>query len=107
MSRRLLLSYLSLAIVVLVALEVPLGVSYARNQRGDITRGLERDAGSIGSLAEDVLRHFSSDLREQNADVRVHVARALGDIKNPRFRALVVPLMFDANVAAAPPFVHV
>jgi signal transduction histidine kinase len=59
-SRRLLLSYLSLAIVVLVALEVPLGVSYARNQRGDITRGLERDAGSIGSLAEDVLQNHGN-----------------------------------------------
>ena len=53
------------------------------------------------TLAEDVLRHFSSDLREQNAEVRVHVAQALGDIKNPRFRALVVPLMFDADVTVA------
>jgi ATP/ADP translocase/CRP-like cAMP-binding protein len=53
------------------------------------------------TLAEDVLRHFSSDVRDQNADVRQHVARALGDIRNPRFRALLVPLMFDANVEVA------
>ena len=56
MSRRLLLSYLSLAVVVLLALEIPLGFTYARSQRADLARGVERDAVSIGSLAEDVLQ---------------------------------------------------
>jgi signal transduction histidine kinase len=59
-SRRLLLSYLSLAIVVLVALEVPLAFAYARSQRSELTRGLERDAVSIGSLAEDVLQYHGN-----------------------------------------------
>ncbi len=57
MSRRLLLSYLSLAVVVLLALEVPLAIAYARDQRSQFTRVLERDAVSIGSLAEDVLQY--------------------------------------------------
>jgi signal transduction histidine kinase len=54
-SRRLLLSYLALAIVVLALLEIPLGVSHARNQRRDLSARVERDAVAIASLAEDSL----------------------------------------------------
>ncbi|MEO8681563.1 MAG: Npt1/Npt2 family nucleotide transporter, partial [Vicinamibacterales bacterium] len=53
------------------------------------------------TLAEDVLKHFSADTRAQNVGVRVQVARALGDIRTPRFRPLLVPLMFDADVEVA------
>jgi len=53
------------------------------------------------TLAEDVLKHFSSDTRDQNAGVRMRVARALGDISNPRFRPMLVPLMFDADLEVA------
>lgn len=55
MSRRLLVSYLALAVVVLALLEIPLGVSYARNERRDLSAGVERDAVALGSLAEDAL----------------------------------------------------
>ena len=55
MSRRLLLSYLTLAVVVLALLEIPLGVSHARNQRRDLSANVERDAVAIASLAEDAL----------------------------------------------------
>jgi len=54
-SRRLLASYLVLAIVVLALLEVPLGVSYARNERHDLTANVERDAVAVASLSEDAL----------------------------------------------------
>jgi signal transduction histidine kinase len=54
-SRRLLLSYLTLAIVVLALLEIPLGVSYARNERRNLSANVERDAVSIASLSEDTL----------------------------------------------------
>ena len=55
MSRRLLISYLALAIVVLALLEIPLGISYARNERHDLSTNVERDAVALASLAEDAL----------------------------------------------------
>jgi signal transduction histidine kinase len=56
-TRRLLLSYLALTLVVLVALEVPLGVLNAHNQRQDLRSKVERDAVAVGSLSEDALEH--------------------------------------------------
>jgi len=54
-TRRLLASYVVLALVVLALLEVPLAVSFARNERHDLTTKVERDAVAVGSLSEDVL----------------------------------------------------
>jgi signal transduction histidine kinase len=54
-TRRLLASYVVLAVVVLALLEVPLAVSFAHNERRDLTTRVERDAVAIGSLSEDVL----------------------------------------------------
>jgi signal transduction histidine kinase len=56
-TRRLLLGYLALTLVVLVALEVPLGVLNAHNQRQDLRSKIERDALAVGSLSEDALEH--------------------------------------------------
>ncbi len=56
MSRRLLLSYLSLTIFVLVVLMVPLGIADARNERRDLSAKVERDAVAMASLSEDVLQ---------------------------------------------------
>jgi signal transduction histidine kinase len=56
MTRRLLVSYLTLTILVLAALEVPLGVSFQRNERHDLTAKVERDAVALASLAEDTLQ---------------------------------------------------
>ena len=55
MTRRLLLSYLSLTIVVLAMLEVPLGFVNARNELSDLTAKVERDAVAAASLAESTL----------------------------------------------------
>jgi signal transduction histidine kinase len=55
MTRRLLVSYLSLTIVVLAILEVPLGFVNARNERANLTLKVERDAFSVASLAESTL----------------------------------------------------
>ena len=57
MSRRLLLTYLSLTLVVLAALEIPLGVVNARSERQDLTAKIERDATAVASLAEATLEH--------------------------------------------------
>ena len=56
MTRRLLASYLALTVVVLVALELPLAIVNARNERQDLTAKVERDAFAAASLAEDVLQ---------------------------------------------------
>ena len=55
MSRRLLASYVVLAVVVLALLEIPLGVTYARSERRDLSANVERDAAAVASLSEDAL----------------------------------------------------
>jgi hypothetical protein len=55
MTRRLLLSYLTVAVVVLVLLEVPLGIFYAQRERERVTAGLEHDASVLASIYEDAL----------------------------------------------------
>jgi signal transduction histidine kinase len=59
-TRRLVASWVSLALVVLLALEVPLAISYARNQRSDALTRLEHDATAVGALAADALRGSGS-----------------------------------------------
>jgi len=53
------------------------------------------------AAAEEQLRKFSSDTRDQATPARLLAARALGDVTNPAFRPLLVPLMYDANVEVA------
>lgn len=53
------------------------------------------------AAAEDRLRRFSSDTREQGTPWRLQTARALGEVTNPSFRPLLVPLMYDADVEVA------
>jgi signal transduction histidine kinase len=55
--RRLLASYLAVALLVLAALEVPLALAYARNERLDLTDKVERDAVALSTLVEDALEH--------------------------------------------------
>jgi sensor histidine kinase regulating citrate/malate metabolism len=59
-TRRLLVGYLSLILLVLVLLEVPLAIAYARYERRDLQARLERDAVALASLAEDALASRSS-----------------------------------------------
>ncbi len=51
--------------------------------------------------AEDTLRRYSADTHERGTEWRLQVARALGDVRNPSFRPLLVPLMYDANLDVA------
>ena len=55
MSRRLLATYAALALAVLAALEIPLGVTYGRSQRTDLENRIKLDALTIATLAEDSL----------------------------------------------------
>jgi AAA family ATP:ADP antiporter len=51
--------------------------------------------------AEDAIRALASDTREQAVPIRIEVAKGLGQVKNPRFRPLLVPLMYDADLSVA------
>jgi len=53
--RRLLAGYLGVAVLVLVLLEVPLAISYARAERQALIDKVERDAVALASLVEDSL----------------------------------------------------
>ena len=55
MTRRLLLSYLSITAFVLLALEVPLGVTFARAERDRLVSAVERDATVLATYAEEGL----------------------------------------------------
>ena len=51
--------------------------------------------------AEAALRRLASDTREGAAEGRRQTARAIAQIKDPRFRSLLIPLMYDANIDVA------
>ena len=53
MTRRLVGTYLVLAAVLLIALVIPLGLTFADNQRGDLSARVERDAFTLASLGRD------------------------------------------------------
>lgn len=53
MTRRLLLSYLALALLVLAALEIPLGYVYARGETSRASRTVERDAAMLAEVTEE------------------------------------------------------
>ena len=53
MTRRLLLSYLVLAVLVLAALEIPLGYLYARGETSRVSQSVERDASMLAEVTEE------------------------------------------------------
>ncbi len=55
MRKRLLASYLTITFVVLLLLEIPLGVVYAKEQRRRVTASVERDALALSIRAEEGL----------------------------------------------------
>lgn len=55
MTRRLLVGYLSVTVVVLLLLEIPLAVFYAQRERDRLTAEVEADASVIATIYEDAL----------------------------------------------------
>ncbi|MFE0515637.1 sensor histidine kinase [Streptomyces sp. NPDC058964] len=53
MTRRLLLSYLGLALLVLAGLEIPLGFIYARGETSRAAQSVERDASMLAEVTEE------------------------------------------------------
>jgi signal transduction histidine kinase len=91
-SRRILLGYLGLVVVVLAALEVPLGIEHGRTQRRDLEGKVERDAVAIASLAEDAVRRPTRVGLARAAAVAYRYRRDTGGrvvIVNAQGRALI------------------
>ncbi len=61
------------------------------------------DCGNATDIerAANTLRTFSGDMRDQGAEGRRLVARALGDVQNADFRPYLIPLFADVNIGVA------
>jgi hypothetical protein len=57
MRRRLLISNVILVTVVLLALEIPLALVYARHEHDLLDGALQRDATSLAALSEEIIEH--------------------------------------------------
>ena len=97
MTRRLVLSYLAIALLVLTILEIPLGVVVARSERRNLVAELKHDALALGAIAEETLAgHQERDLQavvrsyEQRTDGRVLITDRRGR------------LVADSSVGGAP-----
>jgi signal transduction histidine kinase len=77
-TRRLLLGYLGMALFVLVALEVPLGVQYQRSEKRDLVARVTRDATVLAQDAEDAVQSHKPTDVAQVAKVSYAYARATG-----------------------------
>jgi signal transduction histidine kinase len=83
-SRRLLATYVTLTIVVLAALEIPLGIQYGRSEQRDLTNGIKTDALVMATSAEDPLERGSKTPSTQLRRLAAQYAR------NPGGRIVVV-----------------
>ena len=73
MTRRLVATYIALALVVLLALAIPLGIELARTQRRALASNVERDAFALASLLGDrVPPHGSRDIASLRALARAY-----------------------------------
>jgi signal transduction histidine kinase len=79
LTRRLLLSFLTITLIVLAALEVPLALSFQHRELQDLTSQTERDAFTLSSLAEEQLEASAvrPDLTELSRD---YAARTEGRV---------------------------
>jgi len=57
MKRRLLIANLIVVSVVLIILEVPLAIIFSRHEHDAVATSLQRDAGSLAALSEEVIEH--------------------------------------------------
>ena len=61
MSRRLVLSYLGITVFVMLVLEIPLGITFARRAEENLYADIERDARVLATAVEDRLEAGSGD----------------------------------------------
>ena len=108
MKRRLLISNVILVTIVLVLLEVPLALVYARHEHDALDSTLQRDANSLASLSEEIIEHpgdhdvgalaqrFTTDVGDQVAIVDRDGAN-LAPTQNVNLDAYFGPALRDAR----------
>ena len=96
MSRRLLVSFMAIALLSLALLEVPLAVSNARGERRNLEAKVERDAFSVASLAQSAVTGRRAAVQAVSALARAYLADTGG-------RIVVVDRNGTALVDAEPP----
>ena len=77
-TRRLVAGYLGIALFVLVALEVPLGVQNQRNERHDVEIKVERDATVLSSYAEDAVQTAEPAAARRRRPLRLQLRTSAG-----------------------------
>jgi len=75
---RILVGYLGLVVVVLAALEVPLGVQFGRNEQRTLETKVEHDATTIASISPDTLRRPTRKRLQAIAGVAYRYRRDTG-----------------------------
>ncbi|HEY7198447.1 MAG TPA: ATP-binding protein [Gaiellaceae bacterium] len=91
MSRRLLLGYLGLTVLVLAVLEIPLAVTQARTAENDLIAKVDHDAVALGSLAQGAVRAGNDAQLRRVGRIAENYAEATGGrvvITNGRGRSL-------------------
>ncbi|HEY8060152.1 MAG TPA: ATP-binding protein [Acidimicrobiales bacterium] len=88
MTRRFVLAFLALTVLVLVVLIVPLGITAATRERDRLTLDLERDARTIGAFAEDTLEGIADEDLQAAADQYAERTGARALILNERGRVV-------------------
>jgi signal transduction histidine kinase len=76
--RRILAGYLGLVVVLLAALEIPLGVEFSRSEQRTLETKVEHDATTLASIAPDTLRRPTRGRLEAIASVAYRYRRATG-----------------------------
>ncbi|MEU5256495.1 sensor histidine kinase [Streptomyces longwoodensis] len=111
MTVRLVLSYLALALLVLLGLEIPLGYLYARGEQSRFSQGVERDASMLAEIAEEnietgnlsALPTLARDYAEDNTGARVVIVDRTGHLlaDSAGTTAPGAPLAGEPDIAAA------
>lgn len=78
MKRRLLISNLVLVTTVLLLLELPLALIYARHEHDALNSALQRDAGSLAALSEEIIEHPAD--HDVGGLAQVYTAEAGGQV---------------------------
>ncbi|GAA3131768.1 hypothetical protein [Streptomyces echinatus] len=111
MTLRLILSYLALALLVLLGLEIPLGYLYARGEESRFSQSVERDASMLAEVAEEniekgnltALPAMGREYAEANTSARVVIVDRTGQLLTDSADATATgtTLAGDPDIAAA------
>lgn len=83
------MSYLTITAFVLLVLEIPLGLSFARNEQERLQTHIERDARVLATLVEDTLHE---DAPLDNTVIKDYQSNSGGGSWSPMHKESVLPI---------------